>query len=106
MDLVLEWLDGQAFDSLYANVSPEWLAKDRSNVYRQFISIYLIVAIGGVLLYFSCSGLNWLLVFDKAYLKHVSQNLKMNVLYCSVFSETYTLDFSRKFSRIKSEERS
>ena len=73
MDIVLEWLDGQVFDNLYSNLSPDWLGKERSNVYRQFISIYLIVAIGGVLLYFSCSGLNWLLVFDKTYMKHVSQ---------------------------------
>ena len=70
MDLLLEWMDNQCLDAIYSKFSPE-LGLERSNVLRQFMSIYMIVAVGGALLYFSCSGLSWMLIFDKAYLKHV-----------------------------------
>jgi Delta7-sterol 5-desaturase len=71
MDLLIEWLDNQALDAVYSKVSPDWLGSDRYHAVRQFISIYMVVAVGGALLYFSCSGLSWFLIFDKTYLKHV-----------------------------------
>uniref|UniRef100_A0A6U4NGD9 Fatty acid hydroxylase domain-containing protein n=1 Tax=Hemiselmis andersenii TaxID=464988 RepID=A0A6U4NGD9_HEMAN len=70
MDLVLDWQDGMYFDAMYKALSPDNLALDRSNIYRQFISIYLTVGIGGVLLYTFFSGASWLFLFDHNYLKH------------------------------------
>jgi hypothetical protein len=80
MDLALEWQDNMYFDALYTKLSPDWLGADRSNWVRQFISIYMTVAVGGALLYFSLSGLNWFVLFDKSFLKHV-RPLKMHSLF-------------------------
>jgi hypothetical protein len=37
MDLALEFQDNMYFDAMYKAVSPDYLALDRSNIYRQFI---------------------------------------------------------------------
>lgn len=37
MDLALEFQDNMYFDAMYQAVSPDYLALDRSNIYRQFI---------------------------------------------------------------------
>jgi len=39
MDLALEFQDNMYFDAMYKAVSPDYLALDRSNMYRQFIRL-------------------------------------------------------------------
>mmetsp|Transcript_70101 Transcript_70101/g.146181 ORF Transcript_70101/g.146181 Transcript_70101/m.146181 type:complete len:285 (+) Transcript_70101:280-1134(+) len=68
MDIVVQVEDYLIFDKIYQTLSPDWLGLDRSNVYRQFITIYITVAFFGVALYVIFSGLNWVFFFDKAYL--------------------------------------
>lgn len=70
MDILVDLQDDLYLNDFYTAVSPDWLGADRNNIYRQFLSIYWTVAMGGVLLYTICSGLNWLFIFDKDYLKH------------------------------------
>ena len=81
MDLLVEALDYHGLDAFYSKVSPNWLGSDRSNAVRQFISIYMIVAIGGAMLYGFCSGFSWFCIFDKTYLKHVRKSNNIDELH-------------------------
>jgi hypothetical protein len=47
MDLVVDFADAYALDTVYSKVSPNWLGADSSNITRQFLSLYLIVVSGG-----------------------------------------------------------
>jgi hypothetical protein len=90
MDLLIEWQDSVFFDAAYSKISPDWLGADRSDPVRQFISIYLTVAIGGALLYFTFSGLNWMLIFDKTYLKHVRP--KFRVIFLIIYPHSIAFE--------------
>jgi len=57
-------------DAVYAKLSPGWMGADRSDMTRQFISLYLIVLLGGTMLYLFFSGLDWFFIFDRTYMKH------------------------------------
>jgi len=46
----------------------EFLPED--SILRQFVSLYILVTIGGYLLYFFAAGLSFIFVFDKRLMSH------------------------------------
>eukprot|EP00164_Ancoracysta_twista_P021756 GFYU01039738.1.p2 GENE.GFYU01039738.1~~GFYU01039738.1.p2 ORF type:complete len:324 (-),score=68.20 GFYU01039738.1:255-1109(-) len=64
MDLILDVADHYVLNDMY---SPDWA---RDDVYRQALSIFIIVNIGGYALYFILSTLNYLFLFDHGLMKH------------------------------------
>lgn len=65
MDLVIESIRPYSFDVLF---SPSSWAHD--SLTRQFFEMYITMTIGGFLIYFVGSGLDYFLLFDKSWLKH------------------------------------
>ena len=47
MDLIMDAANPLFLDTVYSKLSPEWMGADRSDMTRQFISLYLIVLVGG-----------------------------------------------------------
>ncbi|KAJ1469701.1 hypothetical protein T484DRAFT_1850760 [Baffinella frigidus] len=98
MDVIMDAADPLFLDAVYAKLSPGWMGADRSDMTRQFISLYLIVLLGGLsptpipppldpyargwvltnvllhpagtMLYLFFSGLDWFFIFDRTYMKH------------------------------------
>ncbi|KAK3715434.1 c-5 sterol desaturase [Vermiconidia calcicola] len=60
--------------SQYWNAQPSeyaWMSRwDRDNIYRQFISLYLLTSLFGTLIYFFCSTLSYIFIFDKTTFQH------------------------------------
>lgn len=48
MDVIMDAADPLFLDAVYAKLSPGWMGADRSDMTRQFISLYLIVLLGGL----------------------------------------------------------
>ncbi len=65
MDYLLSAADSYVFTPY---VYPASFTAD--NAARQFVSLFVLVNVGAVLLYFSASGLAWLLMFDKRLRSH------------------------------------
>lgn len=65
MDVALEVVD-HCFFTPY--IYPDWLPED--NAFRQFLTLNIIVDIGGALLYLITAALNFIFVFDKKLLNH------------------------------------
>lgn len=65
MDLVLDIADAHLFDTLYKPFNI-----DSSNIWRQFISLYIITLFGILLFYLVFSTLSYFLIFDKEQEKH------------------------------------
>jgi lathosterol oxidase len=66
MDLALEASEKYFFTPY---VYPDGFLPEDS-VLRQFLSLFVLVTVGGYLLYFFAAGLCFLLVFDKRLMKH------------------------------------
>ena len=47
MDLVLDAANPLFLDAMYSKLSPEWMGVDRSDITRQFFSLYLVGLVGG-----------------------------------------------------------
>ncbi|RMY51856.1 hypothetical protein D0865_06111 [Hortaea werneckii] len=60
--------------SSYFNVEPSEYAYmsrwDRDNIYRQFISLYILTWLAGMAIYFICATLSYIFVFDKETFNH------------------------------------
>jgi lathosterol oxidase len=69
MDFVLDWLDPTVLDHMYQRYFPPSF-QQRDWWVRQYVSIYLIWWLGGCLMYYSCSGLSYLIMFDRSARKH------------------------------------
>ena len=65
MDYVLSFADKTIFTP---HVYPDTWAED--DILRQFISLYVIVCVGGALIYLVPATLNYFIVFDHKLLKH------------------------------------
>ena len=81
MDLVLNACDRYI---LTPYVYPTSWAEN--SVLRQFISLYLIVAVGGWLLYFSMAAMSYIFLFDKRYQKHpnyLSNQVSLEIMYAT-----------------------
>jgi Delta7-sterol 5-desaturase len=64
MDYILDFADEALLNKVYP---PSWPADD---IFRQALSLYLIVNVGGALVYFIPAVLNYFLIFDHNLMKH------------------------------------
>ncbi|KAF2457076.1 hypothetical protein BDY21DRAFT_304056 [Lineolata rhizophorae] len=67
-----EWEFNPASDYLsFAPGDHAWMSQwDRDNVWRQFVSLYLITWIFGLVVYYVCATLSYIFVFDKTAVNH------------------------------------
>ena len=65
MDVALHYADKYVFTP---HVYPESWSED--NMWRQLLSLNIIVDLGGVILYLLTAGMNYTFIFDKRILKH------------------------------------
>jgi hypothetical protein len=63
MDLVLKILDDNGLDNVYTQTTG-WARDDWK---RQILGTYVVLVLGGWILYFLTAGLSWLFLFDKKY---------------------------------------
>jgi len=72
MDILLNYLDDKAFNSLYTHLPAQLLPtfSDPTNPIRQFVSLYIMAFIGVHLVYFIPSTLSYIFLFDKELEKH------------------------------------
>jgi hypothetical protein len=64
MDLIVEFIEPYTFDHVFPASWPN------TDITRQFIEIFVVLAISGELFYFFTSGLDYFLFFDKRWLSH------------------------------------
>lgn len=64
MDLIIKLVEPYSFDLLFPET---WKNTD---ITRQFIEVFIVLAIGGELFYFFTSGLDYFFFFDKRWLEH------------------------------------
>ena len=67
MDYVLDYADQYVLDNVYAGSG---LALARDDLYRQALSLFVIVNLGGYFLYFLFAGLDYFFLFDHGLMKH------------------------------------
>jgi len=79
MDTAISLLDPYLFNPLFESVNLPQPYGEHDHWVRQLISVYLLTAIGGYLLYFSGAGLSYALFFDKN-LKNDKRWLKNQVM--------------------------
>lgn len=65
MDIVLEYADEYLLDRVYVP-----LDMSRNNLWRQLLSLLLIVNVGGFFVYMIPASLSYHFLFDKRHLKH------------------------------------
>ena len=79
MDLVLDVLDTSIFTPY---VYPSCWSED--NIFRQFVSLYLILLIGGILSYLGAATLSYYFLFEHELKKHplyLKRQVKLEILY-------------------------
>lgn len=83
MDLVLAFVDKNLFTLyLYPTSWPE------EDIFRQLLSLHLIVTIGGWLLYFGTASLSYIFLFDRRYRRHsyFLPNQELQEIACATWS--------------------
>ncbi|KAJ3326650.1 c-5 sterol desaturase [Blyttiomyces sp. JEL0837] len=93
-DLLLNFTDPLVFDTMYSflpkQAQPYFTPRDA--IPRQLFSLWIILSLGGTLLYFLGAGFNYYFLFDKATLKHPKflKNQIAREIYLSVESLPWT----------------
>ncbi|KAF2207174.1 hypothetical protein CERZMDRAFT_102669 [Cercospora zeae-maydis SCOH1-5] len=65
-----QWEPSNSFFSLQPTEFAYLSRWDRDNIYRQFLSFYIITWIFGMVIYFTCATLSYIFVFDKTTFQH------------------------------------
>ncbi|PIA92048.1 C-5 sterol desaturase [Cercospora beticola] len=65
-----QWEPSNSYFSLQPSEFAYLSRWDRDNIYRQFLSFYIITWIFGMVIYFTCASLSYIFVFDKTTFQH------------------------------------
>jgi hypothetical protein len=75
MDVIIDYLDDVVFNKVYPST---WSS---SSGLRQFISLYIVTTIFGLLAYYITAGINYMFFFDKRILENrLILKVKMTIL--------------------------
>lgn len=85
MDLICHLVEPYTFDLIFPASWPN------TDITRQFIEMFLVLAIGGELFYFFSSGVDYVFFYDKTWLSH--KKMLKNQISREVFSATTSAPF-------------
>jgi hypothetical protein len=85
MDLITTMVEPYSFDLIFPASWPN------TDITRQFIEIFVTLAIGGELFYFASSGLDYFFFFDKSWLTH--KKILPNQMRREIWSATTSAPF-------------